>query len=480
MSDRQRTEVSTVSDLIATIPFLQQALDSLSRRHDVPGAVLGVLDGEHDVEVATGVTSRETGVEVTPETLFQIGSVTKLYTTTLVLQLADEGLVELDKPLCDQLPGFRLADEAAAATITPRQLLNHSSGIAGDYFEDTGRGDGCTERYVANLHRFGQVHPPGEMFSYCNAGFVVAGRLIEVATGLPFHEALSTRLLSPLGCSSTTVLAEEMLRYRYAVGHQGDRRAGGRGRVAPVSRVLMPRSVAAAGSVTSATAADVLAFARLHLDGGCAPDGRRLLSEGAVSAMQTPTLPLLGLPASDIGLGWILADWSGRRVLWHNGGTFGQLSFLFVLPDAPLAVVLLTNSSTGGRLWRDLGRWVFARLAGVEMPRPPRPPEEPAQLDLAGYAGVYERLSSRVEVAVEEGELLASVRATGPGDADEPAEQFRLTPVDAAHFHTTFDGLGMRVAFSGFDEAGRPRYLHFGSRVSVRDAHPLRAAEHAR
>src|SRR5439155_14705543 len=158
---------------------LEQRLRELSAKHRVTGASLAILDGDDVTEAATGLINQETGVEVTTDTLFQIGSISKVFTTTLVMQLVDEGLVELDAPVKKSLPEFRVADDKATERVTVRQLLDHTSGIDGDFFEDTGRGDDCVERYVAACSGLGQVFEPGRFFSYCNAGFVVAGRLIE-------------------------------------------------------------------------------------------------------------------------------------------------------------------------------------------------------------------------------------------------------------------------------------------------------------
>src|SRR5205823_5330781 len=187
--------------------------------------------------------------------------------------------------------------------------------------------------YAESLKTITQVHPPGDRFSYCNTGFTLAGHLVERITGKLYHEVLKERLLTPLGLRSTSVLLEEMIGFRYAAGHSG----GPNPQVVP--EIMMSRSAAPAGSITSATAANVLRFVKMHLDGGEAPDGSRVLSAASVKAMQQPQYPMPGAvaPNSNIGLAWIMAEWDGQRVIGHGGGTFGQLSFLQILPDRNFA-----------------------------------------------------------------------------------------------------------------------------------------------
>jgi len=175
--------------LVASLDGIQRALTALAAQHNVPGASLAVMDGDRIIEVATGVANVNTGVEVTPQTLFQIGSNTKLYTTTLIMQLVDRGKIDLDSPVRSYIEDFDLADEKAADQITVRHLLTHSSGMQGDYFEDFGRGDDCTAKFVESLKTLTQVHPPNERFSYCNTGFTVAGHLVERVAGKYSHEA---------------------------------------------------------------------------------------------------------------------------------------------------------------------------------------------------------------------------------------------------------------------------------------------------
>ncbi len=455
--------------LVANLGPIQRALDTLAAYHRVPGASLAVLDGDQLIEAVTGVASLNTGVEVTPQTLFQIGSNTKLYTTTLVMQLVDQGRVDLDRPVRSYVEDLQLADEKAAAQITVRHLLTHSSGIQGDHFEDFGRGDDSIARYVGSLRSVTQVHPPGERFSYCNSGFTLAGHVVERVTGQPYHHILAERLLKPLGLRATTVLAEEMLAFRYAAGHGG----GESGRPAVVPTILMPQSSTPAGSVTSATAADVLGFVRMHLEGGLASDGARVLSADSVRAMQRPHYPMPGSAAANahIGLGWMIGDWDGERAIGHGGGTLGQLSFLQVLPDRRFAVCLLTNSSTGGLLWRELGGYLFEELAGVTMPKLPQPPDPPPAIDLGRYKGRFERLSQSYDLAMKDGELIMSTTASGPLADHMPPQKLRLRPIDNERFYTKMPAGETLIVFSDFDSNGRPGHL-FTGRTAPRAPQP--------
>ena len=197
-------------------------LTELMQRHRVPGTTLGILHDGTITETGAGVLNKATGVEVTPGSLFQIGSITKVWTATLVMQLVDEGALDLDAPVAEVLPGFGVADPVVSRTVTTRHLLAHTSGIDGDVFTDTGRGDDCIERYVAAMKDVAQNHPLGATFSYCNAGYVLAGRIVEHLTGATWDGALRERIIQPLGLEGTVTLPEEALLHRTAVGHVGE------------------------------------------------------------------------------------------------------------------------------------------------------------------------------------------------------------------------------------------------------------------
>jgi CubicO group peptidase (beta-lactamase class C family) len=451
-----------MADLLSTLPALQATLDALAAHHRVPGAMLSIYDGNQTVDLVTGLANCESRVEVTPDTLFQIGSLTKVYTATLMMRLVDQEKVDLEAPVRRYIPSFALSNEAAAETITVRQLLNHSSGIVGDYHADFGEGDDCLDRYVASLKEQEHIHQPGLMFSYSNAALEVAGRVIEVACDKPFDHVFQEELLRPAGLRSTTIDPREMLRYRYAVGHT----AGPAPTVPP--NVVMFRSTVPAGGRTSATAADVIRFARLHIDNGRTPNGSVVVSEEGVNAMRTPTLPLHGYEGCAIGLGWLVWQWSGEQCVFHTGGTINQLAWVCVLPERPFAVALLTNSDTGGSLWLELGRWIFETLADVEMPKVARRPDVPPSIDLEPYAGTYERLTQRFDVEARDDHLTARIATKGLMREDSTME-LDLWPIDDQRFSTTLgNGIDMVLTFLEPDEDGRPGYLHFASRATPR------------
>ena len=271
-------------------------LAALARDFGVPGASLAVLAGDEVFATACGVLNAETGVEATPDSVFQMGSITKVWTTTLVMQLVDEGRLDLDAPVADQLAEFGLADAEAARAITLRQLLTHTSGIDGDQFADTGRGEDAISRFVAYLHGIGCIHAPGARFSYCNAGFVVAGRLVEVLRSASYDSVLRDRIARPLGLRATGTLPEQAILHRAAAGHFTG--ADGRPRVVPVWS-LQP-SNAPAGATPFTTASELVIFARAHLDAGSGSVAGRepLLASRSARAMHDRHFELHGSAGS--------------------------------------------------------------------------------------------------------------------------------------------------------------------------------------
>lgn len=371
---------------------LQDALEESLARHGVPGAVVGILCGDERLLVAGGLANAGTGVDATPDTLFQIGSISKVYTATLVLQLVHAGLVELDEPVRGALQEFRVKDDTATLTITPRQLLSHTSGIQGDHFLDCGRNPDALWRYVSTLEDVGQLHDPDDMFSYCNAGYGVLGRLVEEATGDHYARALQRRLLRPLSLTHTVTQAEQAIVHRVAAGHH--HAEDGTPTVAPW---VLSRFNAPVGGII-ASADDVLTFAAMHLRGGRSADQRQVVPAKAIAEMCNGEVEVPGTD-DEWGLGWWLTRWGSTQVLGHDGDTAGQRAFLRLVPDADAAVVVLTNSTRGTPVADDLLRLVGESALGCAPTPPPQPLPAGEGPDPIRYTGIYERMHQRLAVA---------------------------------------------------------------------------------
>ncbi|QKW40678.1 beta-lactamase family protein [Actinomadura sp. NAK00032] len=413
--------------------WLRERLPELAEEHGVPGVAVAVDAGGRLVEAAAGVLSRATGVEATVDSVFQIGSITKTLTATLVMGLVAEGLVELDAPVDRYLPGFRPA--------TVRQLLCHTAGFEGDLFTDTGKGDDCLERYVDLLADVPQISEPGEMFSYNNAGYSVLGRIVEVVRGEPFDRCLRDRLLAPLGMTHAATDPYEAILHRAAVGHLN-------GRPAPVW--AMARSNAPAGSMLAMTPRDLLAFARSHL------------TDESLRVMREPQVALPDIDwGTAWGLGWTLHDLPGGPVFGHDGNTIGQSAALRIDPGRDVCVAVFTNGGDRKPLMRE----ILGRV--VETPAEPVP-NPAARLDPRRCAGVYVSSTSETTVSTDEqGRLWLEQVPVGLavelGDEPYRTELLgwrgnSLLPAEPGHGP---------VAFLGDDGEGRARYLHTG-RADVR------------
>lgn len=391
-------------------------------KHQVPGVVLGVL---HHGEVSAqgfGVTNVDHPLPVTDTTLYQIGSITKTLTGTLIMQLVEEGKLDLDAPVRRYVPDFRVADEAAAANATLRHLLTHLSGWEGDLFLETGSGDDALARYVAMMAEQTQLAPQGRYWSYNNAGFAVLGYVVERVLGVTFETALRTRLLEPLGMTHSYCFPTEAMTQRFVVGHMGT--PDGPTVMRPWQ--LARASMSMGGLITDVR--DLLRYAQFHLgdmpeaftSGAVAPP----LSAAGIAAMRVPQAPVYG--DEQWGLSWGLNHVDGVQLVHHSGGTVGQITMLTLAPERRFAVAVLTNAQHGAAVTRSVTEFALDAYLGVKLPRPA--PQEIDAAGLAVYAGRYANAFTEMEVGVLGGRLIAQyvpkggfpTRETPPAPAPPP------------------------------------------------------------
>ncbi|AFZ69376.1 serine hydrolase domain-containing protein [Deinococcus peraridilitoris] len=336
---------------------LAERTTSLMAQYAVPGVTLGLLTPGGQHELSFGVTSIEHPLPVTPDTLFQIGSVTKTFVALAIMRLVERGDLQLDDRVREYLPDFRLSDQDVAARVTVRQLLNHTAGWAGDHFENTGEGDDALARMMLSVAQLPQVTPLGEVWSYNNAAFYVAGRVIEVVTRQTFEAALRDLVLTPLGLDTSFFFPDEVMTRRFAVGHviQG-------GEPVVARPWGLGRSANAAGGL-ACSVRDLLRYAQFHLRDGTAISGARLLSPDSMQVMHTPTVAAAGDRA--MAVSWFVHDESGVRTLMHGGATNGQMATFQLVPERGFAFVALTNGDQGEAVYAELTRWIRQHLLGL-------------------------------------------------------------------------------------------------------------------
>ncbi|MDE2776792.1 MAG: serine hydrolase [Chloroflexota bacterium] len=420
----------------------------------VPGATFGLsVDGEIYTS-GVGVTHCEHPLAVTDETIFQIGSITKTVTATAMMRLVEQGALDLRAPVRDYLPGFRVRDADASASVTSWHLLTHRAGWTGDVFTDTGGGDDAAAKYVEGMANFEQLAPLGRHFSYNNAGFCVAGRVIEALTGASYETAIQELIFEPLGMARSFFFPQQAMLHRFAVGHQ----AGGR----VLSPWAIPRGMNAAGGI-SCHIHDLLRYGAFHLG-----DGSPLLERGFLAEMhkpQAPSLPYMGA----CGLAWMISGHNDDKRLGHTGGTNGQNAVLTLAPARQLALGMMTNGEVGQALHERFNKAVLSEFCQIEIAEARA--IESSVAELAQYVGRYQGTMRAIELRLDAGRLLADIRFRGglPSDREleemPPAEVARCGEDQLLVLDGPFKGTRADILR---DEAGEIGYLRFGSRLNPR------------
>ena len=424
---------------------------------DVPGATFGLRAAGETYSIGVGVTHVEHPLPVTDETIFQIGSITKTVTATAMMRLVERGQLDLQAPVRTYLPDYRVRDANVSESVSVWHLLTHRAGWTGDVFTDTGDGDDAAARYVDSMADFEQLAPLGRHFSYNNASFCVAGRIIEALTGTTYEEALRELIFEPLGMERSFLIPDQVMLHRFAVGHQA---AEDGNRV--LSPWAIPRGMNAAGGI-SCHIHDLLRYGEYHLG-----DGSPLLRPESLAEMhkrQTPSLPYMGW----CGLAWMISGDAGKTRFWHTGGTNGQNAVLTLVPAHQLALGMMTNGDKGTALHDRFNKAVLREFCGIVIAEP-RVIESSAE-ELAQYEGFYVGMMREIHLRMEDDALVALIRATGAWPADDaatdqpPATAARcgddqLLILDGDHKDTRADIIR--------DNSGEIRYLRFGSRLHVR------------
>ncbi len=432
----------------------------------IPGVAIGLIYGDQQFSAGFGVTNLENPLPVNAETLFQVGSITKTVTATAIMRLVERGLVDLDVPIRTYLPDLRLADSSVAERVTLRHIFTHTAGWMGDFFDDAGLGDDALDIVVKRMDRLPQITPLGEIWSYNNAGYYLAGRIIEVVTGKTYEDATRELALEPLGMSTSFFFAQDAITYRVAAGHDavypGDERQ---------PAVLRPWWLARVSNTLGGLVApvnDMLRYARFHLGDGKANGhtGEQLLKPETLSAMHTPTVPAAN--GEFMGVSWFLRDVDQLRIIRHGGATNGQQATFQMGPARQFSIVMLTNSDRGSELIRPVVKQAFESFLGIVEHEPEPIPASQAQL--SQYAGRYEGAAEDLQLEMSAGDLTLTVIPKGgfptpdspPQPAPPPTRLALSGPDHALALDEPF--LGDQAEFLRAVD-GSLTWLRFGGRV---------------
>lgn len=389
-------------------------------RHGVPGAQLGLLrDGRHHVFCA-GVRRMGESPPVERSTPFHAGSIAKSLATTLVLDAAARGELDLDVPASAQ--GVAGWDES------PRRVMSHTSGRP-ELLPDS---DETVAGFVARVAPMPLVHPPGR-FSYSNAVWSVVEALLEAATGRDFEAVAAARLLDPLGLPARFGAPSDG-----ATAHQ----VAGPGAAPQPVPPMGARAASAAGSRWWVTAGELLALAELHLD-----DGVGVVAPGVAEQQrrQHAVIPQRTV-ADGWALGWAIWERGAYRAVGWNGYTSGHRAMLRIYPEAKAALVLLTNGAgplfggAGGTALFDELLPTCTQALGVPAVEPPAGAGSPGP-PVADLAGPY---AFATVVTVDADHLTLTAPPLGVGVplrfARRSESSFVTDPVLAGGMPIAFDG----------------------------------------
>jgi CubicO group peptidase (beta-lactamase class C family) len=345
------------------IERLDAFIEAQMRQNQIPGMAVAITQGDR-ILYLQGYGEAAPNQAVTPTTPFYIGSVTKSFTALAVLQLVEEGQLELDTPIQTYLPWFSLADETHASVITVRQLLNQTSGMArGDHNRDALAPAAPIEEGVRNLKHVQPSQPPGTAFQYFNANYTILGLLVEQVSGLAYDEYLQERIFEPLEMkrSFTDPVAAGSL--GLAQGHTQLL-----GFPLPRQQPHLAFDLPAGFIIT--TAEDMAHYLIAQGNEGKFEE-RQVLTPHWMRIMHQP----LNEIGSSYAMGWESSTIDGTRTIQHSGGleTFFARAVLVPEQDYGLAILInqngLLNLLAYERLSDDLVRLLLGNepLEGISL-----------------------------------------------------------------------------------------------------------------
>ncbi|MDQ6611658.1 MAG: beta-lactamase family protein [Gemmatimonadota bacterium] len=437
------------------------------KEYGVPGVALGVIHNGTATIRGLGITNVEDSIPINAHTVFPIASISKTFAATAIMRLVEQGKIDLHAPVQKYLPEFRVRDPAVSRDVTVWHLLTHLGGWEGQV-SSPDRGTETLKGFVASIPDLMQVAPLGAAWSYNNAGFSIAGRVIESVTGTPINRAIRDLVFQPLGLEHAGTTSSEFIVQRFAAGHFT------RNGTSTLQRPFVASSSVTAGGV-GLCMTDLLTYARFQMGDGTTANGTRVLSGESLRQMRTAQSPKQGTDDS-IGIAWHIRHVGGTRTLAHGGTLSGHILLLEIVPEQDFAIAILTNSNAGWRVIQDVEREALKSYLGASyavnqgiahrglLETLPSVKPLAQQPNLAPYAGTYARPTNTVVVRIADNRMFVQERQnSGPADAEMPVSFYgpdRVVVTDGAQKDQSIEFVR--------DASGAVQWVRVVGRVAVR------------
>ncbi len=410
------TRATPAADYAAVLPRLETAIREQMDRHAIRGLAVALIDDQRTVHAAGYGSAKR-------DSIFRCGSISKLFNAVAVVQLVEQGKLDLDAPICRYDPRLAIVVPfEGAGPITLRQLLCHRSGMirespVGGYLDGS---QPTLAETVTSVRSCVLVNPPNTKTRYSNVGPTLAGQAVATAAGIPYEQYQNQRVLGPQGMTSSSFLLKDVPRERLAAGFM--RIADGRGGFTHSEAPLFDLGTMPAGNLFT-TADDLARFVSMLAADGRA-GGKTILSPASLAAMCTPQLVK---DDSGFGLGFRVGKFRAHKSVAHMGAVYGHTSSLAFLPGPKIGVVVLSSEDIVTAPVKKVTDLALSLMLEAKLDE--KPPAGPAPVTLAPEAlaplvGQYESASSWATIEA------AGTRLTG----DISGQPITLTPVGPLEF----------------------------------------------
>jgi len=428
---RSQVKLQEQPEIADAVTVLDMWIEQHIAHRGVPGLSIAVV---YDQEIVWakgyGFSDLDKKIPATPSTIYRIGSITKLFTSTAILQLRDQGRLRLDDPVSLHLPWFTVHNPFPdGPEITIRQLLTHTAGLSreADFPYWTDHIFPTREELAESVPDQDVINPPETTYHYSNLGMSLLGEIVTEVSGRPWADYVQEKILDPLGMLSSRTAPDEELLKRSATAYMLESPDGTR----KTMEYYEAGAIAPAGGIVSTTE-DLGRFASLQFRGGPA-GGDQILKGSTLREMQRVHWVYPSFSGGR-GLGFAVTRRDGKTFVGHGGSIGGHVSNLLMVPDEKIAVIVAINADNGSPATCARQAYEVIAPALLKATRKPDSPNRVADPSWQRYVGLYaDPWGWEYEVLILGGDLVIYAYDYPPWE-DASTGFSHLTPVEGSTF----------------------------------------------